>query len=413
VKRLLLAAALLAAASAGDANAFTIRGTVKNGTTGSTNVDASVVVVQPSAGMQQVGAADARNGRFEFRDLAADAPMYLLRTEYAGVTYNTSVAVTGEDQAVEVEVFESTSSWQDVQVIVPHLAARREGDTLHFEQLFEITNDTSPPRSLRVKGGAFRLFLPSDTDSLTDCYVLSGEMPLKSMPIPTDTPDIYSIDYPIRPGVTRVGISYSVPYASGAYAMKAKFPQPVPHMMIFAVDSTMQVTSTTHEFVSRQSVHGMTAYAVHGIAANGELALNFSGGDPNFAGLQVGGGDGRDHGAEPENIRVAAGEEHKISIFLMLMVVFVLTGIVAMALRDRNSPLSDSEVLRAHYALLVARLARLDDLHAAHTIPDDAYRASREELVSRLGALAMHLRSHGGIHGHEKSAHAHPKTSAK
>ena len=33
----------------------------------------------------------------------------------------------------------------------------------------------------------------------------------------------------------------------------------------------------------------------------------------------------------------------------------------------------------------------------------DAYRASREELMTRLGALAMHLRAQGGIHAPDRS----------
>jgi hypothetical protein len=110
---------------------------------------------------------------------------------------------------------------------------------------------------------------------------------------------------------------------------------------------------------------------------------------------------------------VAPSGDYKISIFAMITVLLVLAGIVGMALRDRHDPLSDAKVLRAHYDLLVSRLAKLDDLHAANTIPSDAYRASREEMVGRLAALAMQLRAHGGVHAHDPSPHAAPKTKAQ
>ena len=408
-------AVLVLVLTATGAHAFTIKGTLKNGTTGSTKMNGQIVAIVPSAGMKEVGSVQAQNGAFTLENMPNDAPMVMLRTEYAGVTYNTQVPVMGGgDQTVEVEVFESTKSWTGVTVMVPHLAATRRGNQLFIEQLYEITNETTPPKTV----GAFEMWLPSDMDSIQDCYVIAGEIPVKRSPVPTDKKDVYTIDYPIRPGMTRIGISYSVPYGQNMYTMRARYPVPVTHMMVFAVDSSMQVTTTTHEFASAQSVHGMTAYALHGMEGGGELILNFVGGDPNFAGLQVegeeahGADDGHNHGATPDNIRVASSGDYTLSIFAMITVALVLGGIVFMALRDRHDPLADAKVLRAHYDLLLARLAKLDDLHAANTIPSDAYRASREELLGRLAALAMQLRAHGGVHAHDH-AHAAPKTKAQ
>ena len=403
-----LAVALATIATA--ANAFTIRGTIKNGTTGATDVSARVVAIEPSAGMREAASAEAQGGKFVLENLPDDSPFFLLRTQYDGVNYNTPVQPTGGDQTVEVEVFESTSSWDGIQITMPHLATARQGNALHIEQLFEITNETSPAKTLSGKTGPFKLHLPTDMDSLTECFVSAGEMPLKVTPIPTDSPDIFTIDYPLRPGITRIGVSFAVPYASGSYSMKVRFPQPVSLITVFAVDSSMHVASTSHELGSGQSVHGMSAYAVGDIPANGEVALTFTGGNPKFAGLDV---EGDEHAATPENIRGEPAEDFKVSIFLMITVLLVMAGIVTMALRDRHDPLSDPQVLREHYDLLVSRLAKLDDLHAANTIPSDAYRASREELVGRLAALAMQLRSRGGVHPPDTSAQAGTRSSAQ
>lgn len=395
-------AALALCVAAANARAFNVHGTVTNGTTGKPVAAAHVIIIQPSAGMLEVGSAEAKDGKFDVANLSNDAPVYVLRVEYGGTTYNEPVRVTGQDQTVDISVFESTTSWDQVGVVVPHLAAARTGDELAIEMMYEITNATSPARTITGKDGAFRVFLPADMDSLTDCYIASGEMPLKRTPIPTDVADLYGIDYPIRPGITRLSISYRVPYA-GTYTLKHRFAQPVSHMSVFAVDSTLSVSSTSHPFASTESVHGMTAYAVHDIKANTTVELTFTGGDPDFAGLDVDEQGNAGGGAADDNITVQPGVDEKISYFFMVTVLLVLACVAVMSLRDRNDPLSDPQVLRAHYDLLLARLARLDDLHAAQTIPDDAYRASREELMNRLGALAMHLRAHGGIHTPDRS----------
>jgi hypothetical protein len=398
--RVVSLAALALIATSGAANAFNVKGTVTNGTTGKPVASAHVIVIQPSAGMKEVGSTEAKNGQFEVPNLSNTAPIYVLRVEYEGTTYNEPVRVSGADQTVDISVFETTTSWKGVTITVPHLAVAREGDELMVEQMYEINNATSPAKTVAAKDGAFKLYLPADMDSLTDCYVSAGQMPLKVTPIPGNVADLYGIDYPIRPGVTQVTIGYLVPYTSGSYTMQHKFAEPVTHMSIFAVDSTMQVSSASHQFASTQSVHDMKAYAVHDIAANSTVALTFSGGDPNFAGLNVDengkstGGSADDQG----NVVGRPGEDEKISRFLMVTVLLVLAGVLGMSLRDRHDPLSDPQVLRAHYDLLLSRLARLDDLHAAQTIPDDVYRASRDELMGRLAALAMHLRSHGGVH---------------
>jgi hypothetical protein len=216
------------------------------------------------------------------------------------------------------------------------------------------------------------------------------------------------VDYPIRPGVTRVAVSYVVPYTDGTYTMPARFPQGVAHMTVYAVDPSMTVTSASHTFDSTEEVHGMTAYTLHGGAGVTDMTLTFTGGSPDFAGIQV---EGEGGGHQEENILVAMGDEHKMSIFLLITVLLVLAGVVGTALRDRQDPLSDPKVLRGHYNLLVGRLARLDDLHAAEAIPADAYRVAREELMGRLGALAMRLRTHGGLH-HPSEEPTH-KTKAR
>ena len=409
IRRFIHIAACAALVFASNAHAFSVKGKVTNGTTQGVVKNVHVTIIQPSAGMKEIGAVDSKDGTYQFDNLGGDAPIYLLRCEYNDVMYNAQVPVSGGDQNIDIEVYDHTTSWKDVDLVVPHLAATREGNELHIEQMYEIDNNTSPPKTVAAKDGAFRMWLPADMDSITECYVMTGAMPLKVTPVPTDVKDMYSIDYPVRPGQTRVAISYYIPYPDKV-TMNMKFVADLSHMSVFAVDSTLTVSSDAPSFSKQASVHGMSAYTIHSISANKPVTLSFNGGDPNFAGLQVdetqaGAGSNGSNGMGSEvggNVTAVPGDDEKISRFLMVTVLLVLAGVLGMSLRDRHDPLSDPQVLRQHYNLLLSRLAKLDDLHAANTIPDDAYRASRDELMGRLAALAMHLRSHGGIHAPDR-----------
>jgi hypothetical protein len=372
---------------ASGANAFTIRGTLENGTTGDKRLAANVQVVNPSGGMLQEREVEARDGRFEITDLDPNAPIYLVRVDYDGVSYNAPVQVTGADQDVALVVYERTTSWDGVRITVPHLAATRSGDLLQVEQLYEIVNESSPPRTITGDGAFFHLYLPADVDSLTACFVTSFGVPVDRTPIPTDTPGRYRIEYPLRPGVTRVGIAYTLPYAGGRYTLAARLFHTIGHMTVFAVDPEIKISSTSHTLEALEPVHGMAAFSVHGLEQGGELVLAFEGGDPEF------GGTGSEGGGQ--TVVTIDSSSESLSLFLIAALLFTFMGMVAIALRDRADPLLDPGILRRHYDIMIARLARLDDLRAAEAIPDDAYRAAREELLARTAVLAMRLRAAG------------------
>ena len=114
-------------------------------------------------------------------------------------------------------------------------------------------------------------------------------------------------------------------------------------------------------------------------------------------------------------MNVIPGQSEPFSRYLMVTLGLVLATLAFVALRGSSNPLDDTKVLRTHYDLLVKRLARLDDLHATGNISDDAFKAARANLMSRLGVIAMRLRSHGGkapSHKPEAAPHAVKRTQA-
>lgn len=371
--------AFLALACAVPAHAFTVRGNVINGTTGEIPKDAKVVAVNPSGGMLQEREVEAKNGRFEITGLDAQAPIYLLRVDYDGVPYNATVRVDGADHEVTIHIYESTSSWDGIHVTMPHLAASRQGDRLNIEQMFEVTNESSPPRTATGDEGYFHLFLPAEMETLTACFVTSLGVPVDRTPIPTDEPGVYRVEYPIRPGVTNVGVSYQLPYASGSFTLNAKVLYDLEHVFVYGIDPDMKITSTSHTLQPGEPVHGMSVFTIHAAPENTDLTIAFEGGSSEAA-------------AASGEVLVVPNDAHRTAVYAMAVLLLAMLGVVGATQRNA-SPLSDAKVLRTHYDLLVKRLARLDDLRAAEAITPDAHRAAREELATRLGALAMRMRA--------------------
>jgi hypothetical protein len=142
----------------------------------------------------------------------------------------------------------------------------------------------------------------------------------------------------------------------------------------------MKITSTSHTLQPGEPVHGMSVYSIHLAPKNTDLTIAFEGGSSEAA--PVAG----------EEVLVVPNDAHRVAVYAMVALLLALLGVVGATQRSAN-PLADAKVLRAHYDLLVKRLARLDDLRAAEAITPDAHRAAREELATRLGALAMRMRA--------------------
>lgn len=389
------AAALAIAAvssAAAAAHAFTVRGTVVNGTTGK-SVDAKVYAVNPAAGMEEEQVVQAQGGKFVIEKLDAEAGFYLLRVDYAGVSYNEPLQVDGQDKDLTVTVYETTASWEGVSVTMPHIAAVREGDRLVIEQMFEISNASEPARTINGKEGFFRVFIPAEVDTITQFFITSMNIPLDRDPMPTGNANEYYLDYPVRPGVSRVGLTYKVPYGGDQFDLAQAVYYDIGHVSIFAVDPHMQITSSSHTLQPQEEVHGMASWTLHGLTQGSTLMLKFEGGHehgPDMAGTGTGAGGG---GGAVETV---ASKSEVFSRYLMVTLGLVLVTLAFVALRGAGNPLNDATVLRGHYDLLLTRLARLDDLHATGAINADAHKAARESLMTRLGVIALQLRSHGG-----------------
>lgn len=366
------------------AGAVTVNGRVVNGTTGDESVNATVIVVNPAGGMVKEQTVEAKDGRFT-ATLDARAPIYLIRVDYAGVMYTSTVnPAQGDPIDVTVTVYETTTSWEGVTVSIPHVAATRHGDHLSIEKLYEIENATDPPRSLGGTEGMFHFSLPMDLQSINSAYVSALGMPIERQPTKTDVPGEYRMDYPIRPGLTRIGISFTVPYANGTYTLVEDLRYGLRELTVFGVDPEMLITARGAEFVTREAADNITSYTASSLARDANVEIIFSGGANQS-------GDDVLAGGTSGTVTVVASNSDSISLVVMLSVLLVLTVLIGIS-ASTPDPLRQPKRVRAYYEVLVRKLARLDDMARTEVITDEVYRAKREELKGQLTSLAQRFR---------------------
>jgi hypothetical protein len=373
----------------GTPRAATVNGTVNNGTSGTAVADADVLIINPSAGMAPVQTVKAVGGRFTVENL--DAGVYIARVSYAGVTYNHNLQITaaGGSDPVEVAivVFEPTTSWDGVRIVVPHFSAARHAEHLVIERVYDIYNDSNPPRTLTGEDGNFRFPLPGDMHNLEGFVVSYSGIPIERQPVETGDAGVWRVDYPIRPGVTRVGMAYTVSYDSVSYTMNEKIQYDIESVTIFATDVDMRIHSHSHELVQGEGPHASVSWAINGLKKGQELNLHFQGGVSQQAAAAGGGSQGA--------ISVVPNSADSLSILMMAILLLALLAFAGIALREPRADGAESIHLKEYRDVLVGRLAKLDDLNQTGAIPAAAYQSKRAELKHQIASLMYRLNPSG------------------
>jgi|GEM_PF-1775725 len=395
IRRVGFAAAVVSligvATAVSPARALNITGTIVNGTTGARNVESDVTVIAPAKGMKPVATTRAVNGIFSFTDLDPNVPVYLVQVNFDGVPYRESVnpVKTGTSADVAMLVYQSTTKDDGIRLAMFDMAALRHDNVITVEKLFAINNVGSPGRTV-TGDGAFRFHVPRD-GTIRDLSVTGQGMPIKRTPVATDKPDVWRVDYPLRPGITQVDITFDVPYDTASYTLIGKFLYDVDEFSIFGADTSMTISAAHPRLTNAGKTHGMTEYTAKSVAAGTELNVTFSGGSEQ---TQVAAGHG--------NVLTVHNGMQNASIVVIVLVLLAMMAFMGMSLRGNPNPLDNPKNLKAYYHGLLQRLARLDDLHAAQAVDREAYTVRREQTKRQLAAIVYRLRSSEQASGRRK-----------
>ncbi|MFQ5511554.1 MAG: hypothetical protein ACE5EO_06850 [Candidatus Krumholzibacteriia bacterium] len=385
VLQVVLAGVLVVSLLPSSAFCFQVLGRLVNGTTGEPVADARIIVVNPSGGMmveQEVAVRDA-DGHFVVDDLDATKPVYLLRVLYEDVNYTEIIQFEGQDPVtIEVKVYEPTASWDHVHVSVPHFIVMRSQDTLRVHKFYEITNHSSPARTLTAP---FSIFMPEDRIALNSCSVTSLGMPVPRTPQPSDEAGIYTVSYPLKPGGTQISVSMDLPYGGGSYTYDEPLKYDIDELVILVSDPTLEITRDGQAVERTEEVRGFSGYRLAGLTRGSNLSLTFTGGS-----AVAGGGSGNGSaGSVPagHGVIIVPNETQGVSLALMVILGFVLVGLLAFVSGRPKSKTMQQEALLAHRNILLTQLARLDDLHKTGTLSEKIYSIKRTELMNDLAQV--------------------------
>jgi hypothetical protein len=188
-----------------------VDGIVTNGTSGQPQPNAIVSLVQPGQGGMKTLASvktDAQ-GKFRFDQEIPPGPI-LLQTLFAGVLYNQPV-MPGAGIGMHVQVYDATNKPGTAKVAQHFIVLQPTATELAVSEGILYQGDPKLAYSDPVNG-SFRFYLPPEAKGNVQVTINSpGGMPIQRPAEKTKEPNVYKIDYPIRPGETRFDLNYILP----------------------------------------------------------------------------------------------------------------------------------------------------------------------------------------------------------
>jgi hypothetical protein len=197
-----------------------VDGVVVNATTGKPQPSVMVTLVQPGqSGMQTIATVKSdAEGNFKIDKTYPPGPA-LLQTLYSGVIYNQIITPGSPTTGVKVNVYDSTTNPDTGKISQHMIVIEPAAEGIQVTETFLFDNQTKLSFSDPAKGSA-RFFLPKAAAGQVKVMVnTSGGMPIPRDAAKTKEPDIYKVDYPVKPGETRFDASYTLP-AGDAFVAK-------------------------------------------------------------------------------------------------------------------------------------------------------------------------------------------------
>ncbi|MEN6604714.1 MAG: carboxypeptidase-like regulatory domain-containing protein [Bryobacteraceae bacterium] len=194
--------------------AAAIDGTVINGTTGKPQAGASVLLTSMGqGGMLPLGTArTGTDGKFRIEGSAEGA--VLLQVTHAGITYSQMLMPGAPTSGIETKVYDTSSKPGSAEVL-EHVVLLQPGagqvavnETVIFRNSGKVTyNDPV--------NGTLRLYVPGETkDELRVMARAPQGMPVPRAAVKTKQPNVYKVDFPIKPGETSIDLAYTVPLST-------------------------------------------------------------------------------------------------------------------------------------------------------------------------------------------------------
>ncbi len=300
------------------AYAGTVHGTVINRTTGKPTAGIPVTLLNPTAGMVEVGSATSdAQGQFTVTSNAIGMGPILIRATYHDNSFNTFLA-PGRPE-VEVEIFETTKDPKSITPDSHIIIFQPSGEKLIGAEEYHVVNKSDPPVAYFRTEGNFDFTIPENA-KLQQVSAISS----LGVAVPQASIDRgkgrFAIAYPFRPGETSIRLSYEMAYPANAAIVKLPATYSGLKMLVVAPPG---VTVSGDGLNPAGQEQGMMVYTHEPLAAKASLTLQLSGvGSPQTA--EAGTDQGQQPGqegnsrAQEENIQAVPGRLDDFKWILMI-----------------------------------------------------------------------------------------------
>ena len=194
-----------------------VTGTVINQSTGKPQAGATVgfnKLGQNGIELIDQAKSDA-NGNFTINQTPTGGMPHLLRTVYDGVSYNHMLPPGSPTTGIQVAVYNTSKQQGDAKVTKHMILFEPSGGQMTVNETYILENASKTAWNDSDQG-TLKFFLPEGAGGKAQVQATApGGMPIGAGVLKTGKPDIFGVDFPVKPGETRIDVTYAVPYAAG------------------------------------------------------------------------------------------------------------------------------------------------------------------------------------------------------
>ena len=196
-----------------------INGTVTNRTTGKPQPGTTVTLYKlGEAGIESMETVKSdAEGKFTIK-MELPGPR-LLQSAYDGVTYNHMLPPGAPTTDVKLSVYDASKQPGEAKVSQHMVLFEPSGTELAVSESYVWENGGKT--SFYDPKAGIRIYVPAAAaKSLIINATAPQGMPIRRAPEKTSTPDVYSVDFPIKPGESAINLTYSMPFTTGPFEGK-------------------------------------------------------------------------------------------------------------------------------------------------------------------------------------------------
>jgi hypothetical protein len=140
---------------------------------------------------------------------------YLIRTVYDGVSYNHMLPPGSPTTGISVDVYNASKQPGAAKVSKHMILFEPAGSQLTVNETYIVENPGKAAWN-DPDHGTVPYYLPPAAGGKAQVEATApGGVPIGAGVLKSPAKDVYGVDFPVKPGETRIDVTYSVPYTAG------------------------------------------------------------------------------------------------------------------------------------------------------------------------------------------------------